>query len=160
MKPDTDVLIRNLANHLATDVIPEVDSTYLAADLAVVVKLLYAAAADFDHVASRLVDENSAMRHIFSEALPVIADEDLKGELNEALDTTESDYRISSLGKSNAGLKDLLCRLHEHVENLEGPVARQLEDAIWQELSLSTQRRLLAAMGIAAAGSVLQSDGS
>jgi len=155
MKPDIDVLLRNLGTHIARQVIPRIDDAYLGADLATIAKLLFGVAADFDHAASRLIEENGALRRLFTKAAPLVEAEGLRAELAAAADGSDADFRISSLDQSNASLRSLLIRVHEHVENLEGEQAAQLEASIWQELSASVQRRLAATLGISGASEVL-----
>ena len=156
MKPDADYLIRSLATNIANEVIPMVGTEYVRANLKLIVKLMFAAAADFDHAAARLIEENRQMRLIFSNALAVVEDDDLKESLKKAADGVDDDYRVSALDEKNRTLRTLLIDLHAHVEMVEGKGARRTEEAIWRELRDSTQRRLHAIMGIAGANSLLQ----
>jgi hypothetical protein len=45
--------------------------------------------------------------------------------------------------EENAALRGLLVELHAHVEALDTPAARRLDEAIWSELVVSTERRKL-----------------
>jgi hypothetical protein len=73
----------------------------------------------------------------------VVDDTDLQKRLAAAANSSDASLLISQLEQSNDALRALLIELHAHVETLTGAQARALEDAIWRELSASTERRKL-----------------
>jgi hypothetical protein len=102
------------------------------------------AAEEWERAASRRVEENEALRALFRDAAAGVADAELGRRLTDAAGTRDTDLRVSALEAGNASLRALLIELHAHVETLDGPAARRVEDAIWAELRRSTERRALA----------------
>jgi hypothetical protein len=98
---------------------------------------------EWDRAAARRVQENAALRALFRDALPVVSDTDLRRKLAAAADSADASLLVSELDAGNDALRALLIELHAHVETLETPGARALEDAIWRELVASTERRKL-----------------
>jgi len=117
--------------------------------LAISAFLMGAVSEEFDRAAHRRIEENRALRKLFSQALAVVEDDVLKGRLKEAAGRTEEDYRVSALDQLNGELQETLIALHAHVEILEGEDARSLEEAIWQELEQWTKRREFATWEVA-----------
>lgn len=143
MKPDVPVALQKLAAALLVEVAPAVGVDYLQRNTGVAALMLNLASEEWDRAAARRVDENAALRALFRDAAPVVADAALRARLEEEASGTDGDLRISALETANAALRGLLVELHAHVEVLEGPRARALEDAIWAELRRSTERRAL-----------------
>ena len=90
---------------------------------------------------SRRVDENRALRALFSGAVPIVSDPALAARLSEAAEGSDDDLTIPALESGNQALRELLIALHAYVENADGEEARQLEAEIWRELAASTERR-------------------
>ena len=143
MKPDVPVALTKLSQSLLAQLLPELGSSYAQGSTIVSSLLLQAAAEEWDRAAARRVDENAAIRALFREALPVVDDEALGEHLAEAAAEGDADLHLSALDRSNDHLRALLISLHAHVEDLEGPQARELEASIWRELLRSTERRAL-----------------
>jgi len=141
MRPPGDHILRTAATTLANEYIPGMDAEHKKSGLAYLTFLLMNVSEEFDRAAHRRVEENRALRKLFSGSLPAVEDPDLKSRLKKAAETTEDDYRISALDELNCELQDLLIDLHAHVETLEGEEARDIENAIWQELEEWTKRR-------------------
>ena len=149
MKPDNDVFLRTIAQALASDIIPQIPTSYGRADAAQMVEVLLAAAGDLDIAASRRFDENKTLRNLFSSAADTVTDGQLKQELLEASQTADDDIKISSLEKNNQTLSALLIKLHEHVEELEGEEPERIDKEIWQFLSARTMSRMGVVMAMA-----------
>ncbi|MEN8182594.1 MAG: hypothetical protein ABFS46_08675 [Myxococcota bacterium] len=143
MKPEADQLLRVLAGTLLTDLAPGLSEDYEKRSAMVASMLLVAVAEEWDRSASRRAEENAALREIFAEAVPQLADAELRARIEEAAGARPSGLRISELESENARLRGLLIDLHAHVETLDTPESRALENAIWLELCRSTERRAL-----------------
>ena len=94
-------------------------------------------------LAERRFDENRALRAIFAQAAPDIADAALRARLVEAAEAQETSLRISALDASNESLRQLAIELHAYVEAQDAPAARRIEALLWRELAASTERRKL-----------------
>lgn len=143
MKPDVPVALQKLAGSLLLEVAPAVGVDYLQRNTGLAAIMLQVVAEEFERAASRRVEENAALRALFRDAAPVAADAGLRGRLQEAAAGADGDLRVSALEAANAALRALLIELHAHVESLDAPGARRVEDAIWAELRRSTERRAL-----------------
>lgn len=141
MRPHADHILRNLSAKLAMEYVPKMEAEKDRYGLAISAVLMGAISEEFDRAAHRRIEENRALRKIFSESLAVVEDEELKGRMKEAAGRTEDDFRISALDQLNCELQETLIALHTHVESLEGEDARNMEEAIWQELEQWTKRR-------------------
>ena len=149
--PPGDHILKTVSATLATELLPNIESDHERLALAFSVFLMGAVAEEFDRAAHRRIEENQALRTIFSKALPVVEDQNLKNRLEKAVDRTEYDYRVAALDKLNCDLQEMLIDLHTHVETLEGDDARAIENAIWRELEEWTKRREFATWDMAMA---------
>jgi hypothetical protein len=111
--------LSQLAGRYATADAPPAER---AANLGLSAALLHLAAEVWDGAAARLVDENRALRALL------------------ALDGADDDLRLSALKAENDKLRAQLIAAHIAAE-AAGDTARQ--DAIWDELRASTERRKL-----------------
>jgi len=149
VKPDNDVLLRSLAQTLASDIIPKIPTSYGRADAALMVEILLAVAGDLEGAASRIFEENKALRTLFSKAFGIAKDEKLKKQLLEASETSDDDIRISSLEKSNRKLSALLIALHAYVEGEAEEQISHIEIEVWKFLSAKTMSQMAVVMAIA-----------
>ena len=145
MKPDPQRMLEQLAASLATDVMPSVQPRYRQTSVALLAGLALAAREEFERAAARRVEENVALRALFADAVPIVADAGLAQRLRAAADARDENLRVSALDASNQALRALLIELHAHVEPLATPAARELDEAIWTELVRSAERRRLSA---------------
>jgi hypothetical protein len=99
---------------------------------------------EWDRAAARRAEENAALRALFRDAAPVVADTELRHRLSDASASSDPSLRISELERANDALRALLIDLHAHVETLGSADAKRIDDAIWKELSASTERRKFA----------------
>lgn len=143
MKPDLARVLEVCAGQLLLEVAPQVQPAYRQASVTVTGVLLSAMREELDRVAERRVVENRVLRALFEEALPVVRDADLASRLADAAASADESFRLSDLEAANAALRRLSIELHAHVEQIDDPAARRLEDAIWRELAASTERRRL-----------------
>ncbi len=144
MKPEPTRFIEVAAAHLMLKTAPALGGGYEQASTLVLGMLLNALGEEFDRAAAWRVEENRALRGIFADAAPVVADTGLAERLEVAARGEDASLAVSDLERSNAGLRGLLIELHARVEELPGADARRIEFEIWRELAASTERRKLA----------------
>ena len=124
-------------------VIPAISPTYHQGTVGMVATLLVIAADEWDRGASRRLEENQAMRNLFSKAAPIVSDKSLADRLTQLAKTTDIDYRVSALETNNCTLRAALIELHTQIESQSGNEAREIETAVWKEIATSTERRRL-----------------
>jgi divalent metal cation (Fe/Co/Zn/Cd) transporter len=143
MTPEFDKVLTHLATTLLAEIAPLIPVDYAQKNTQLAAMLLSAGVEEWDRAVERRVDENRSMRALFLDALPVVADAALRRRLESAGVEAESPLRVSALNAENDRLRSLLIDLHAHVEDLDSPASRRIEDAIWDELRRSTERRRL-----------------
>ena len=143
MTPDVGVVLGGIVRTLLTELAPELRTPYATMTAQLMGTLLLMASQEADRAAARLVEENDVLRALFADAEPVVAEHTLGADLRASLATPPCALTVSALRERNARLRALLVRLHAHVEALDGPAARVLEERIWAELVTSTERRRL-----------------
>jgi len=143
MKPDIDRFLDVAAAYLMMELAPTLGSGYAQSNVGILGMMLAAVREEFDRAASRRIEENRALRRLFAEAAPVVKDTALQHRLHEAAKSDDTDFAIAALERGNASLRQTLIDLHTHIESLDTPEAHRVEEAIWRELSASTERRRL-----------------
>lgn len=143
MRPEIDRVLEVAAVNLMTTVAPALETGYAQSNATSLGMLLLIIREELDRSASRRLEENDAIRSLFRSARDVVRDTDLAARLEAAAEPPDADLRLSALEAANMGLRALLIELHAHVETLDAPAARELEEAIWRELAASTERRKL-----------------
>ena len=143
MKPEASHALERLMQWLLTEIAPAVQDPYGTATVSIQAMMLIAVREEFDRAAARRVEENQALRALFADASPAVADAALRGRLAAAAAGTDASLRVPELEATNRTLRALLIELHAHVESQGGPEARRIEAAIWRELRDSTERRKL-----------------
>lgn len=144
MKPDPPMVLRGIGQALATRVLPELRTPYGFQTVGLAAGILNMVAQEYDRAAARLVEENDVLRQLFSDAVEIVEDRDLRVRLRQAADETPMrDYRVSTLQAENDDLRRLLIELHAAVERQASEAARELNQRIWDELLESTRRRHL-----------------
>jgi hypothetical protein len=143
MTPDVDRVLTHLAGTLLLEIGPSIPVDYAQRNTQLTAMLLTACVEEWDRAVERRVEENAALRALFREGLAIVPDPALRRELEEAGAEPEVPLRVSAQSRENDRLRALLIGLHAHVEELDSPEARRLEDAIWDELRCSTERRRL-----------------
>jgi hypothetical protein len=141
MRPTSEHILQTVANSLMMEHMPAATVEKTKAELGLSALLLGVVSEEMERAVARRVEENQELRRLFSDALPVVKDQDLKNRLSKAAQGEETDYRVSALDKANCDLLELLTELHGHVEGLEGEGASKLEEAIWKALENWTKRR-------------------
>jgi hypothetical protein len=144
VKPDPGHFLNVVAGHLMTRTAPALPDAYEQSTVGTLGMMMIALGEEFERAASRRVDENQALRRLFADAVPAVEDAELRGRLEVAATGSDGDLKVSALEASNSALRGLLIELHAHVEELESSAARRIEEAIWRELAVSTERRRLA----------------
>ena len=142
MKPDVGTVLDVVGGKLLLEIAPAVQASYQRQSVALTGILLTMVKEEWERSAARRVEENAALRALFGRA--VAADAGLRGRLAEAAQGAEAGFAISQLEQSNQALRKLLIELHAHIESLDTPEARALDDEIWRELAASTERRRFA----------------
>ena len=143
MKPDSARLLEVFAVHLMTKVAPAMPHAYQQNDVSALGIMLLAVKEETERAASRRIEENAALRRLFETAAKGVRDATLRERLAEAANSADPGLTISELECANVALRDLLIDLHAHIEELDSPEARRLEQDIWHELAQSTERRRL-----------------
>ena len=141
MKPDPSTVLDGVSATLIVDVIPNIATSYGQQAVAGCATLLAAAREEIDRGVARRVDENRALRRVFAEARPAVADPELAAALADAAESQDASLLVTDLDLANRGLRALLLRLHVYVEERPDEAARRVEAAIWKELRASTERR-------------------
>lgn len=144
MTPDVSRFLEVASVHLLTRSLPAVGDAYEQSALGALAVLLSVVREDFDRAAERRVAENAALREIFAQAVDIVEDPTLRGQLEAAAGKGEPSLRVSDLERVNSELRALLIMLHAEVETLDGGAARDCEVRIWRELAASTERRRIA----------------
>jgi len=142
MKPGSVHLLQTIASTLASDIYPRVETSYHQSMLAQIIELLVGIAGEFDQAASNLVEENQKYRDLFRICNEKVMDSALKERLIQAVETTDTDLRVTSLDKANQELTKLLIDLQTHLESIDDEKSRELNESIWQELMMRAMRRL------------------
>jgi hypothetical protein len=141
MRPQADVILKSVGTNLLTKYVPKLGSDNERAEVALMAFLMGAVSEEFDRAAHRRIEENTALRKLFAKSFPVVKDDELKTRLEDASKEKETDWRVSSLDKSNCALIELLIELHAHVEMIGDDQSRDLEKDIWEELKGYARRR-------------------
>ena len=149
MKPEMTRFMEVAAKHLMTKTAPALAPGYEQSSLLVFGVMLGAVRHEFERAAAWRVEENGALRRLFAEAAPAVRATELGKRLEEAAAGEDSSLIVSDLERSNATLRGLLIDLHAHVEELDSPEARLIEEKIWRELAASAERRTLPLLGLA-----------
>lgn len=145
MRPTADQMLGFMAQSLLLEIGPAVADDYGQRGAQILGMLLTMVAEEWDRGAERLVEENAALRALFAEAAPHVADAALGERLRGAAGGREESLRLSALNRANDALRALLIDLHAHLESLDSPAAAALIEQIWRELRTSTERRALSA---------------
>jgi hypothetical protein len=143
VKPDPQRVLEQLAQRLLTDVLPNVQPRYRQTSVAILAGLALAAREELDRAAARRVEENTALRALFTRAATVVTDAALAARLAEAAAGRDESLLVPALEASNCALRGLAIALHAHVESLATPAARALDEALWAELEAGVERRRL-----------------
>ena len=144
MKPDPSHALERMMQALMGEIAPAVEPAYRKSSVTVQAMVALCIRDEIDRAAARRVEENRALRELFAEAGPVVADAALRERLAAAARGAEASLLVPELEAGNRALRSLLIELHAHVEGLAGDAARRIEAAIWRELAASTERRKLA----------------
>ncbi len=143
MKPNVQTVMMRSFERILTDIAPHLSSEYAVGSSSVIGLMMFQTATEFERAADIRVQENAAMRGIFSGAVNVLPTGDLLSRVEAAAATTDPSLKISELDQANDELTGLLIELQAYAETVEGPEARKLEAQIWEELArAATARRL------------------
>lgn len=136
MKPPVAPVAAFLATRMSQEIAPKLEG-FSAGNAGMIGAMLQMMSEEWDRAASRLVEENAAIRVILRRAAAVLGDE----SLDTAAAGDDADLRISRLDAANDALRRSLTDAHARVEECAGVDARALEAAIWGELRASVARR-------------------
>lgn len=139
MIPYTADAIRMLSQKILTGVLPEIGSTYVMSDTAMLAMLLSALADEAESGISRRLKDVSEMTLIFAEAKAAgIEVSEAPAEFN----LMSSDMTMSSVNQVHDRMTESLIRLHMQVET--NPAQAELNEKIWRYLAASQERHALA----------------
>lgn len=136
MRPAVAPVAAFLATRLSQEIAPKLEG-FSAGNAAMMGAMLQMMSEEWDRAASRLVEENAAVRVLLRRAANVLGDPSLA----DAAAGDDSDLRISRLDAANDRMRRVLTDVHARVEERAGADARALEAAIWDELRASVERR-------------------
>ena len=140
MTPDVARVLHSLSAELV-DMAPKIQPAYCSAQLAFMSRPLTAAAESWDGAAFDLIEENRAIRRLFTQTLPLIDDADLKARLQAASVSEDENLRISALQAANEAQRLLMIEAHAVVELIDSDAGRDADTAIWREITASVRRR-------------------
>jgi len=143
MRPRVEIVLQTMAGEIFERVMPAIGSTYHQGTAAMIAGIIAIVSEEWDRSASRRIEENDRLRELFRNSAPAVNDAALKRRLLELAETRDRDFHISALESSNCALRAALIELHAHIETQTSAEARKIEDAIWDELAKSTERRRL-----------------
>ena len=145
MKPDCDVYLGVLVRDLLEEVAPNLPGAWEQAGVMRHAALLPVVRQELERGVQRRVEENAAMRAVFTQALDAVTDAGLVARLREAAASYDACLLVSALDASNHRLRGLLTELHHYIDLCSAqhttPAVQALEMAIWRELAASTVRR-------------------
>ena len=145
MKPDCDVYLGALERDLLEEVASNLPGSWEQAVVMRHVALLPVVRQELERGVQRRVEENTAMRAVFAQALNAVTDASLVARLKEAVASHDDCLLVSVLDASNHRLRGLLTDLHHYIDTCSArhtaPAVQALEMAIWRELAASTVRR-------------------
>jgi len=136
MRPPVAPVAASLATRMGQEIAPKLEG-FSAGNAGMIGAMLQMISEEWDRAASRLVEENAAVRALLHRAADVLGDASLRA----AAAGDDADLRISRLDAGNDALRRTLTDVHARVEAQAGPDARALEAAIWDELRASVARR-------------------
>jgi hypothetical protein len=136
MRPAVAPVAAFLATRLGQEIAPKLEG-FSAGNAAMMGAMLQMMSEEWDRAASRLVEENAAVRALIRRAAAVFDDPSLA----DAAAGEDRDLRISRLDADNDRLRRVLTDVHARVEESAAADARALEAAIWDELRASVERR-------------------
>ena len=106
MKPEVDRLLEVAAAHLMMKTAPALGSGYEQSSAVALGALLMTAREENDRGAARRVEENTALRSLFAEALGVVEDAELRARLSHAAGGRDESLRLEDLEKGNGILRE------------------------------------------------------
>jgi len=143
MKPNVHTVMMRSFERILTDIAPHCSSEYAVGSSSVIGLMMFQTATEFERAADIRVQENAAMRDIFSGAVSILPTGDLRTRVEGAASSSDPSVKISELDEANDALSALLIELQAYAERMEGAAARKLETQIWEELArAATARRL------------------
>lgn len=135
MKPNITSVLDDLSGRLGNDIAPQLTGFH-AGNAAMMGAMLKMLAEHWNSAAANLLEENNAIRAIFSHASVHFQDKPLQ----QLADEVDVDIHIEALEKNNAQLRHALIELHSKVEK-QGDAAQLIHQMIWDELRASVERR-------------------
>ena len=144
MTPNPMLVLGDFAGRLAQVLAPDLKSPYLQGSAGLMYATMGMMVEEWDRLADRLAEENTALRALFAQASP-LAPGGLATRLDALAQSHDADLKISALQSANNTLRAALIDLQAWSESHTGPAAAALNAAIWAELAASTERRKLSA---------------
>ena len=143
MKPSMDHLLMTMVGTLGERIIPALpEECHALGDAKMVAAMAIILAQEVDRAADVLITENASLRALFGKA----AAHDLgplTAQLAEAAQSTDTDYKVSTLEAGNARLRTVLIVLQSKVEEHSEDWAKALNADIWAILKRGAEQRML-----------------
>jgi hypothetical protein len=141
MTPNAQSVLADFASRLGAQIMPDLRTPYLMSSAGLMAAVMGMMVEQSDGAAANLVEENRAIRALFARAGKLATPPELAARLEPLSLGGDDDLRLSALEAANRILRAALIDLHAWAE--DEPDAEALNDAIWAELSKSTERRRL-----------------
>jgi hypothetical protein len=143
MKPEVDQILNLSAGQLLAATVPLLPNSYSQGSTSVLAFMMMFSAQEYERAAEIRVRENADMRALFEELSPLVADANLKLELESSARTKDESLLISVLDRNNAELRELLIQLQTYLEDQNSDAARAGVKRIWDVLKKAAERRFL-----------------
>lgn len=140
MSLDAGRMLGRLAESLLTERAFDIEIPYQRQSALAFGMLLAQIRAQLEGEAGLLAEENAALRDFLLREATGVADAALRGRLDSAASGSSESLCIPDLRAQNDALRGTLIELHVHAESL--PDGRELEERIWHQLRVTTERRL------------------
>lgn len=127
-----ETTLRGVADTLRDRILPALDDAFAGEAARLAEMLVTLCANTVDGAAAVRAQENAAIRALFADAVPLLADGTLAERIGAAATATDPGLRISELYDANGRLRALLVELHACIETVDGVAARMLDRRIWR----------------------------
>jgi hypothetical protein len=130
-----EMCLRGVLDALQNRITPALTDSYAAEGARLAGLVLAITTNGINDAAAIRIAENAAMRALFCDAAPVVADAALAKKLTAAGAAEGLGYTLSELDADNSQLRSLLVHLHEVVEGQDNEASRGICFRIWRMLT-------------------------
>jgi hypothetical protein len=143
VKPNTNQILGLSASKLLGEVLPQLPTLFAQGSTSLMAFLLMFSSQEAENGVEIRVNENVAMRKLFSQLASLSKDATLKSKLEEASRSKDASLKTSDLDAANYELRRLLIALQTEIEETQGDKARAAERQIWQVLKDAAAARVV-----------------